>query len=56
VHYIDDGSAYRLRVASRQPLDLILLDLQMPVMDGFQVIEALKENETDGSYDLKVWN
>ncbi|MBK6998704.1 MAG: response regulator [Rhodoferax sp.] len=27
--------------------DLILLDLQMPVMDGFQVMEGLKTNEVD---------
>ena len=28
--------------------DLILLDLQMPVLDGFQVMAALKTNATDG--------
>ncbi|MCY7354287.1 MAG: response regulator [Lysobacter sp.] len=28
--------------------DLILLDVQMPLMDGFQVMESLKEFERDG--------
>jgi PAS domain S-box-containing protein len=31
----------------RQRFDLILLDLQMPGMDGFQVIEGLKTNDQD---------
>jgi len=34
--------------------DLILLDLQMPVMDGFQVMEGLKEIETGGYLPVLV--
>jgi serine phosphatase RsbU (regulator of sigma subunit) len=33
---------------------LILLDLQMPVMDGFQVMEGLKEIEEDGYLPVLV--
>jgi PAS domain S-box-containing protein len=32
----------------RHRYDLILLDLQMPGMDGFQVMEGLKTNDADG--------
>ena len=52
-------SGYRCVTSTRDPhavcalhrdnqYDLILLDLQMPSMDGFQVMEGLKEIETDG--------
>jgi len=34
--------------------DLILLDLQMPGMDGFQVMEALKTNDKDGYLPVLV--
>src|SRR6202140_5190737 len=34
--------------------DLILLDLQMPGMDGFQVMESLKEIEEDGYLPVLV--
>jgi len=34
--------------------DLILLDLQMPEMDGFEVMEGLKEIETDGYLPVLV--
>ncbi len=34
--------------------DLIMLDLQMPGMDGFQVMERLKEIETDGYLPVLV--
>ncbi len=34
--------------------DLILLDLQMPLMDGFEVLEALKALESDGYVPVLV--
>ncbi len=35
-----------LERAGKQPPDLILLDIMMPGMDGYQTLKALKENQT----------
>jgi len=33
-----------LKIAETQPLDLILLDIMMPEMDGYEVCRRLKSN------------
>ena len=43
-----------LRVARAEPLDLILLDIMMPKLDGFQVLKALKEDEATARIPVLV--
>jgi adenylate cyclase len=49
---MDPNAVRELHLKNRY--DLILLDLQMPVMDGFQVMESLKEIEKDGYLPVLV--
>src|SRR3990172_5000865 len=49
---MDPGEVCELHRNNRY--DLILLDLQMPGMDGFQVMEGLKEIETDSYLPVLV--
>jgi len=48
----DPGEVCALHRKNRY--DLILLDLQMPGMDGFQVMEGLKTNDADGYLPVLV--
>jgi putative two-component system response regulator len=49
---MDPSEVCRLHLKNRY--DLILLDLQMPGMDGFQVMEQLKEVEPEGYLPVLV--
>jgi CheY-like chemotaxis protein len=49
----DDGSR-GFAAAQRQAIDLIILDLMMPVMDGFSVLEALRGTERTASIPVIV--
>src|SRR5467141_2025903 len=49
---MDPGEVCDLHLKNRY--DLILLDLQMPGMDGFQVMEGLKTIEMDGYLPVLV--
>jgi len=49
---MDPGEVCELHLKNRY--DLILLDLQMPGTDGFQVMESLKEIETGGYLPVLV--
>src|SRR5215470_1838895 len=40
-----DGGAACLELLEREPIDVIVLDVMMPGMDGLQVCERLRANE-----------
>ncbi|NBS12992.1 MAG: response regulator [Gammaproteobacteria bacterium] len=47
--YLCASGAELLQLVDRQPIDLILLDLMMPEMDGLQCLQQLKTRRFPGS-------
>jgi two-component system cell cycle response regulator len=43
-----------LQIVRERPLDLILLDLMMPEMDGFEFCRALKDNSATAEIPIMV--
>jgi two-component system, cell cycle response regulator DivK len=41
-----------IELAAKQKFDLILLDIQLPVMDGYQVAKALRDNPATRSIPI----
>ena len=41
-----DNGSEALRLAADQPFDLILMDLQMPGIDGFASARAIRQSDT----------
>ena len=53
VFMADDGSR-GFATAQRQAPDVIVLDLMMPVMDGFSALEALRADERTASIPVVI--
>ncbi|WP_163400440.1 response regulator [Flavobacterium fluviatile] len=47
VRSVGDGSEFMELINSQFKADIVLLDITMPNMDGFQVLKELKNNATD---------
>lgn len=43
----DDGTILLEKLDGGEPIDVVLLDIQMPILDGFEICKLLKKNYPD---------
>jgi CheY-like chemotaxis protein len=54
INTVENGWEALQYLINNPPPDLILLDLMMPVMDGFKFLELYKELPIEGKDDIKI--
>lgn len=50
------NGAEAIKILLEEAFDLVLLDLTMPLMDGFKVLQAIKENPKLSSINVVVFS
>ncbi|GJM20767.1 MAG: hypothetical protein DHS20C15_06820 [Planctomycetota bacterium] len=52
--WLADNGRHALEILENQSFDVVLMDIQMPVMDGFQATAAIRDDEQLGGRELPI--
>jgi CheY-like chemotaxis protein len=50
-----DSAASAIMVSSTEPLDLALIDVHLPSMNGFECLRIIRQNQSVTGANVKVW-
>lgn len=52
--YITDNAEFGLNILANHKIDVVLMDLKMPVMNGFEITELIRSFEKPGSHVIPI--